>query len=41
MFTTTDIDGQFVSRPMAQQEIEFDGDEELGHRVVHALPFTI
>jgi len=22
-------------------EIKFDGDEELGHRVVHALPFTI
>ena len=26
MFTTTDIDGHYVSRPMAQQEVEFDGD---------------
>jgi len=26
MFTTVDSDGHFVSRPMAQQEVEFDGD---------------
>jgi general stress protein 26 len=26
MFTTVDIDGNFVSRPMAQQEVEADGD---------------
>ena len=26
MFTTTDVDGRMVSRPMAVQEIEFDGD---------------
>ncbi len=26
MFTTLDEDGHFVSRPMAQQEVEFDGD---------------
>ena len=26
MLTTTDIDGHCVSRPMAQQEVEFDGD---------------
>ncbi len=26
MFTTVDGEGHFVSRPMAQQEIEFDGD---------------
>ena len=26
MLTTVDPDGHFVSRPMAQQEVEFDGD---------------
>jgi general stress protein 26 len=26
MLTTVDEDGHFVSRPMAQQEVEFDGD---------------
>jgi len=26
MLTTVDSDGHFVSRPMAQQEVEFDGD---------------
>jgi general stress protein 26 len=26
MFTTVDQDGEFVARPMAQQEVEFDGD---------------
>lgn len=26
MFTTVDAAGHFVSRPMAQQEVEFDGD---------------
>ncbi len=26
MFTTIDEHGHFVSRPMAQQEVEFDGD---------------
>jgi general stress protein 26 len=26
MLTTSDIDGQYNSRPMAQQEAEFDGD---------------
>ncbi|MCW2810142.1 MAG: pyridoxamine 5-phosphate oxidase-related FMN-binding [Friedmanniella sp.] len=26
MFTTVDGEGHFVSRPMAQQEVEFDGD---------------
>jgi general stress protein 26 len=26
MLTTTDIDGTFFSRPMAMQEVEFDGD---------------
>jgi len=26
MLTTIDADGHFVSRPMAQQEVEFDGD---------------
>jgi general stress protein 26 len=26
MLTTTDIDGTFFSRPMALQEVEFDGD---------------
>lgn len=26
MLTTVDTDGEFVSRPMAQQEVEFDGD---------------
>lgn len=26
MLTTVDADGTFVSRPMAQQEVEFDGD---------------
>jgi len=26
MLTTVDVDGEFVSRPMAQQEVEFDGD---------------
>ena len=26
MLTTVDADGHFISRPMAQQEVEFDGD---------------
>ncbi len=26
MFTTVDADGTFISRPMAQQNVEFDGD---------------
>ena len=26
MLTTIDADGHFISRPMAQQEVEFDGD---------------
>ena len=26
MLTTVDDDGKFISRPMAQQEVEFDGD---------------
>lgn len=26
MFTTTDVDGRLMSRPMAVQEVEFDGD---------------
>ena len=26
MLTTIDSDGHFISRPMAQQEVEFDGD---------------
>lgn len=26
MLTTVDVDGEFVSRPMAQQEADFDGD---------------
>ncbi len=26
MLTTVDEDGRFISRPMAQQEVEFDGD---------------
>ena len=26
MLTTLDADGRFISRPMAQQEVEFDGD---------------
>ena len=26
MLTTVDDEGQFISRPMAQQEVEFDGD---------------
>ena len=26
MLTTLDTDGEFVARPMAQQEVEFDGD---------------
>ncbi len=26
MLTTTDVDGTFASRPMALQEVEFDGD---------------
>ena len=26
MLTTVDEQGHFVSRPMAQQEVEFDGD---------------
>jgi general stress protein 26 len=26
MFTTVDEQGNFISRPMAQQEVEFDGD---------------
>ena len=26
MLTTTDVDGTFFSRPMALQEVEFDGD---------------
>ncbi len=26
MLTTTDVDGTFFSRPMAMQEVEFDGD---------------
>jgi general stress protein 26 len=26
MLTTTDTEGHYVSRPMAQQEVEFDGD---------------
>jgi general stress protein 26 len=26
MLTTLDDEGQFISRPMAQQEVEFDGD---------------
>jgi len=26
MMTTVDADGHFISRPMAQQEVEFDGD---------------
>ena len=26
MFTTVDEQGDFISRPMAQQEVEFDGD---------------
>ena len=26
MLTTVDTDGEFVARPMAQQEVEFDGD---------------
>ncbi len=26
MFTTVDESGRFISRPMAQQEVEFDGD---------------
>lgn len=26
MLTTVDTDGRFISRPMAQQEVEFDGD---------------
>ena len=26
MLTTVDADGRFISRPLAQQEVEFDGD---------------
>jgi len=26
MLTTVDADGTFTSRPMGQQEVEFDGD---------------
>ena len=40
MFTTTDADGHLVSRPMAQQEVEFDGDlwffaERTSRKVAH------
>lgn len=27
LFTTTDVDGRMMSRPMAVQEVEFDGDQ--------------
>ena len=44
MFTTVDQDGHFVSRPMAQQEVEFDGDlwffAERDSRVVRNLAFN-
>lgn len=40
MFTTVDADGRFISRPMAQQEVEFDGDlwffaERASRKVAH------
>src|SRR5215203_5904080 len=44
MLTTVDEDGHFISRPMAQQEVEFDGDlwffAERDSRVVRNLAFN-
>jgi general stress protein 26 len=42
MLTTMDADGHYVSRPMAQQEVEFDGDlwffaERDSRAVAHVL----
>ena len=41
MFTTTDDDGQLMSRPMAVQEVEFDGDlwffTKLGGRKINQI----
>ena len=36
MLTTVDADGHLTARPMAQQEVEFDGD--LWFFVEHRLP---
>src|ERR1700712_1096154 len=42
MLTTLDEEGQFISRPMAQQEVEFDGDlwffaERTSRKVMHIV----
>lgn len=42
MLTTVDEQGQFISRPMAQQEVEFDGDlwffaERTSRKIVHII----
>jgi general stress protein 26 len=42
MLTTLDEEGQFISRPMAAQEVEFDGDlwffaERSSRKVMHIL----
>ena len=42
MLTTVDDEGQFISRPMAQQEVEFDGDlwffaERTSRKIMHIV----
>ena len=42
MLTTTNEEGQFISRPMAQQEVEFDGTlwffaERMSRKVLHII----